>query len=187
LWQNTMRKMEAKVISDNQVVRANNRCWFTHNKVENFVLKSTPRCPMHGVCDHCFGSGLVHMLCQRCRTKDQRYIIAKRDEKILDGEWVLWFIGTSHLDVRADRTQYWKTQQIWIVSEFQLQIYTMCRWPAGKLLKKEDPKYWSKCMALIDDGISAGGAGVWDAIENPIKILRWDNPNMYRGRDENEN
>jgi hypothetical protein len=54
-------------------------------------------------------------------------------------------------------------------------------------LKELDPKYWSKCMALFYDGISADGAGIWDAIENPVEILRWDNPNMYRGVDESEN
>jgi hypothetical protein len=114
----------------------------------------------------------------------QRYIIAKRDEKILDTEWVSRFFGMSHLDVRADRTQNWKTQQIWIVSKIQLQIYTQCRWPARKLLKEEDPKYGSKCMALFYDGISADSAGVWDAIENPVEILRWDNPDMYSGGNE---
>jgi hypothetical protein len=60
-------QMEGKVIPDNQVVRANNGRWFTPNKVENFELKSTPRCPTYGVCDHCFGSGPVHMLCQKCK------------------------------------------------------------------------------------------------------------------------
>jgi hypothetical protein len=58
--------------------------------------------------------------------------------------------------------------------------------PAGKLLREEDPKYWFKCMELFEDGVRAGGAGVWDAIENPIKILRWDDPDMYCGGDDNK-
>jgi hypothetical protein len=179
-------KMEGKVIPDDRVVRANNRRWLMPNEVENFELKSTPRCPTYGVCSHCFGSGPVHMLCQKCRKEGHRYIIAKRDEKFLDAEWVSRFFGTSHLDVRADKTQNWRTQQIWMMSEIELQVYMQCRWSAGKLLKEEDLKYWFKCMQLFDDGVRANGAGIWDAIENPVKILRWDNPNMYRGGDENE-
>jgi hypothetical protein len=139
-------QMKGMVIPDSQVVRENNGQWFTHDKVENFVVKSTPRCPTYGVCDHCFASGPVHMLCQKCKMKGQRYIIAKKNGRILDVEWVSRFFRTSHLDVRADRTQNWMTQQIWIVSGIQLQVYTQCRWPAGKLLRKEDPKYWYKCI-----------------------------------------
>jgi hypothetical protein len=59
--------------------------------------------------------------------------------------------------------------------------------PAGKLLREEDLKYWLKCMQLFDDGVRANGAGIWDAIENPIERLRWDNPDMYHGGDENDN
>jgi hypothetical protein len=58
--------------------------------------------------------------------------------------------------------------------------------PGGKLLRKEDPKYWFKCMQLFDNGVRANDAGIWDAIENPVKRLRWDNPDMYCGDDENE-
>jgi hypothetical protein len=43
-------KMEGKVIPDGQVVRANNGRWFTQNKIDNFELKSTPRCPTYGAC-----------------------------------------------------------------------------------------------------------------------------------------
>jgi hypothetical protein len=104
-------QMKGKVIPDKMVVRANNGHWFTHDEVENFVLKSTPHCPMYGVCDHCFGSGPVHMLChQKCRMKDQRYIIAKKNGKILEVEWVSRFFGISHLVLRADRTQNWITK-----------------------------------------------------------------------------
>jgi hypothetical protein len=98
-------KMEGKVIPDNQVVRANNRRWFTPNEVVNFELKSTPRCPTYGGCSQCFGSGPVHMLCQKCKRKDQQYIIAKKNGKILDPEWVLQLFRASHLDVKADKTQ----------------------------------------------------------------------------------
>jgi hypothetical protein len=42
-------------------------------------------------------------------------------------------------------------------------------------------------MQLFDNGVSANGAGVWDAIENPAEIFRWDNPDMYRGGDVSEN
>jgi hypothetical protein len=88
--------------------------------------------------------------------------------------------------VRVDRAQNWITQQIWIVSGTQLQAYTQWRWPARKLLREEDPKYWFKCMELFEDEVHANSSGLWDAIENPVKILRWDNPDMYRGGDENE-
>jgi hypothetical protein len=118
------------------VVRANNGRWFTHDKVEDFVLKSTPHCPTYGVCNHCFGSGPVHMLCQKCRMKDQRYIIAKKNGKILDAEWVSQFFGISHLDLRADRTQNWISKRIWIVSRIQLEIYTQCRWAGGETLER---------------------------------------------------
>jgi hypothetical protein len=53
-------EMRGKKIPDNMVVRADNGRWFTHDEVENFVMKSTSLCPTYGVCDHCFGSGPVH-------------------------------------------------------------------------------------------------------------------------------
>jgi hypothetical protein len=179
-------KMEGKVIPDDQVVRANNRRWFTPDEVVNFELKSTPHCPTYGVCSQCFGSGPVHMLCQKCKMKDQRYILAKKNGKFLDAEWVSRFFGTSHWDVQADKTQNWITQKIWSMSKIEIQVYTQCRWPVGKLLREEDPEYWFKCMQLFDGGNRANGAGIWDAIENPVEILRWDNPDMYCGGDENE-
>jgi hypothetical protein len=40
------------------------------------------------VCDNCYGSGPVYMLCQKCRKKGQRYIIMKKNGNILDAEWV---------------------------------------------------------------------------------------------------
>jgi hypothetical protein len=137
------------MIPDNMVVRANNGRWFTHDEVENFMMKSTPRCPMYGVCDHCFGSGLGHMLCQKCRTKGQRFIIAKRNGKILDAEWVSRLFGRSHLDVRADRTQNWIMQRIWMMSGIQLEVYLQRRWPARKLLEKENPKFWYEYMEIF--------------------------------------
>jgi hypothetical protein len=116
--------------------------------------------------------------------KGWRYIIAARNGKILDAEWVSRFFGTSHLDMRADRTQNWVTQRIWTMSEIQLQIYTQCRWPARKLLEKENPKFRCEYMEIFDDGVTVNGAGLWDAIENLVKILRWDDPDMYCGEDE---
>jgi hypothetical protein len=177
-------EMKGKKIPDGMVISAENGCWFTEDKVTNFVMKSSPGCPTYGVCDHCFGSVPVHMLCQKCRRKGQRYIIAKRNGKILDAEWVLRFFGTSHVDVRADTTQNWITQRIWTMSKIQLQIHTQCRWPARKLLKEENPKFWCKYMEIFDDGVTVNGTGLWDAIENPVKILRWDDPNEYHGEDE---
>jgi hypothetical protein len=67
-------KMRGKVIPDDQVVRAKNGRWFTQDKVNNFKLKSTPRCPTYGVCQHCFSSEPVHMLYQKCKTKGHRYV-----------------------------------------------------------------------------------------------------------------
>jgi hypothetical protein len=98
--------MKGKVIPDNQAVRAKNGQWFTKNEVDNFELKSTPRCPMYGVCRHCFSSGPVHMHCQKCKTKGHRYYIPRMNGvcgKILDAEWISRFFGTSHLDVRVCR------------------------------------------------------------------------------------
>jgi hypothetical protein len=54
------------------------------------------------------------------------------------------------------------------------------------LLREDDPEYWARIMRLFDDGIGVDDAGIWDAIENPVEILRWDNPDMYCGGDENE-
>jgi hypothetical protein len=79
-------KMEGKMIPDDLVIRANNGCWFTQNKIDNFELKSTPRCPTYGVCSYCFSSGPVHMLCQKCKMERQRYCIPRMNGKILDAE-----------------------------------------------------------------------------------------------------
>jgi hypothetical protein len=117
--------------------------------------------------------------------KGHRYYILKMNGvcgKILDAEWILWFFGTSHLDVRADKMQNWITQRIWNMSPSTVVDYIKMMWPARKLLREDDPEYWRG----FQDGIEAEGAGIWDAIENPVKILRWDNPDMYRGGDENE-
>jgi hypothetical protein len=54
-------EMRGKKIPDDMVVSAENRQWFTENKVKNFVMKSTPHCPTYGICPHCFGSSPVHM------------------------------------------------------------------------------------------------------------------------------
>jgi hypothetical protein len=64
------------------------------------------------------------------------------------------------LDVRADRTQNFPRQIIRTMSVMQLQCYTLFRWPAGKLMKEENPKYWSQYMEILDDGISATTAGL---------------------------
>jgi hypothetical protein len=37
-------EMKGNKIPDDMVVRADNGRWFTKNEVENFVMKSTPRC-----------------------------------------------------------------------------------------------------------------------------------------------
>jgi hypothetical protein len=110
-------EMRGKKIPDDMVVRAKNGRWFTQNEVDNFVMKSTPRCPTYSVCQHCFSSGPVHMLCQICKTKGHRYFIPRMNGvcgKFLDAEWISRFFGTSHLDVRADKTPNWITQKIWI-------------------------------------------------------------------------
>jgi hypothetical protein len=119
------------------------------------------------------------MLCQKCRNKHQIYMIVKRNGKFLDAEWISQFFGTSHLDVRVDRTQKWPRQIIWVMTGIQLQLYMMCRWPAGKLMKEENPKYWFEYMQILDDGIDATEAGPWDATDNLVKILRWNNPDVY--------
>jgi hypothetical protein len=41
-------------------------------------------------------------------------------------------------------------------------------------------------VKLFDDGVKADGAGIWDATEIPVKNLRWDNPDMYRGDDNDD-
>jgi hypothetical protein len=179
-------EMRGKKIPDDMVVRTNNERWFTHDKVENFVMKSTPCCPMYGVCDNCFGSGLVHRLCQKCRTKGQRYIIVKRNDKILGAEWVLRFFGMSHLDVRADGAQNWITQRVWTMSGIQIQIYIQCRWPARKLLEKENPKFWCEYMELFDDGATVNGAGLWDALETQSRFKDGMTPTCIVRKMKNE-
>jgi hypothetical protein len=176
-------EMKGKKIPDDMVVRPENGRWFTENEVNDFVMKSSPRCPTYGVCSFCFGSGPVHMLCQKCRNKDEMYLIPKRNGKFLDAEWISRFFGTSHLDVRADRTQNWGTQKIWVMSETQLQIYMMYRWPPGVQFREKQPKVWYKYLEIIDEGIRRDNAGPWDAWDNPVEILRWDDPNMYYGDD----
>jgi hypothetical protein len=176
-------KMRGKKIPDDMVVSAKNGQWFTKNEVENFVMKSTPGCPTYGICPHCFGSGPVHMLCQKCRNKDEIYMISKRNGKFLDAEWISRFFGTSHLDVRVDRTQDWPTQKIWALTEIQLQVYMMCRWPPGVLLKEEQPTLWATYVKLLDNGILKESPGPWDSWDNLVEVLRWDDPNMYYGDD----
>jgi hypothetical protein len=111
-------------------------------------------------------------------------MIVRRNGKFLDAEWISRFFGTSHLDVRVDRTQNWPRQIIWELTGIQLQVYTMHRWPAGELMREENPKYWCQYMEILEDGICATTAGPWDAIENPVEILRWDDPDMYYGDDD---
>jgi hypothetical protein len=55
-------------------------------------------------------------------------------------------------------------------------------WPKGKLLEKDDPKNWRGVLNLFENGIDADSAGEWDAIDNPVEIFEWDNPDMYRGK-----
>jgi hypothetical protein len=178
-------EMAGTKIPDKMVVRAANGRWLPNEEVQDFEKKSTPRCPTYGVCESCYGSGPMHMLCQKCRNKDEIYMIVMRNGKFLDAEWILRLFGTSHLDVRADRTQNWPRQIIWKMTMTQLQCYMSFRWPAGKLLSKENPKFWSQYLAILDEGISATTARLWDAIEHPVEILRWDDPNTYC-RDNNE-
>jgi hypothetical protein len=151
-------EMRGTKIPDDMVVRAANGRWFTENEVENFVMKSTPRCPTYGICAHCFGSGPVHMWCQKCRKDGEIYMIPKRNGKFIDAECISRFFGTSHLDVRADRTQRWPTLKIWALTEIQLQVYMMCRWPPGVRLKKEHPTLWAVYLELLDDGIRTENA-----------------------------
>jgi hypothetical protein len=106
--------------------------------------------------------------------------------KILDAEWISRFFWTSHIDVRADKTQNWITQKIWNISPSGLVAYIKMMWPARILLREDDPEYWRQVVRPFEDGIKVEGAGIWDAIENPVKILRWDNPDMYRGGNVNE-
>jgi hypothetical protein len=86
------------------------------------------------------------------------------------------------VDVRADKTQNWGTQKIWNMSRHAVETYIKCMWPKGKLLKKDDPGYWRGVLDLFENGIDADSAGDWDAIDNPVEIFEWDNPDMYRGK-----
>jgi hypothetical protein len=72
------------------------------------------------------------------------------------------------------------------ISPSGLVAYIKMMWPTRILLREDDPEYWRGVVRLFEDGIEVDGAGIWDAIENPVKILRWDNPDMYCGDDENE-
>jgi hypothetical protein len=129
------------------------------------------------------------MLCQKCKKKGHRYYIPRMDGvcgKILDAEWISWFFGTSHVDVRADKTRNWLTQMMWNMSSRTVEAYIKMMWPAGKLLKKVDLEYWRGVLRLFKEGIKVNGAGIWDAIENPVEILKWDNPDMYRGDNDDD-
>jgi hypothetical protein len=83
--------------------------------------------------------------------------------------------------VRADKMQNWITQKIWNMSRQAVEAYIRMMWPKRTLLKEEDPEYWQGVLRLFEDGVKFEGAGNWDAIDNPVEILKWDNPNMYRG------
>jgi hypothetical protein len=109
-------------------------------------------------------------------------MIPKRNGKFIDAEWISRFFGTSHLDVRADRTQNWPTQKIWTLTDIKLQVYMMCRWPPGVLLKEEHPTAWAAYLELLNDGIHKENPGPWDSWDNPVEVLRWDDLNMYYGK-----
>jgi hypothetical protein len=84
-------------------------------------------------------------------------------------------------------SQNWIMQRIWTMAGMELEVYLQCRWPARELLRERDLKFWYKYLKLFeDDGVCADGAGVWDATENPIKTLRWDDPDMFHGGNDNE-
>jgi hypothetical protein len=54
-------------------------------------------------------------------------------------------------------------------------------------MREDDPQYWVKVVKLFDDGVKAdGAAGNWNAEENPVEKLRWDNPDMYRGDNDDD-
>jgi hypothetical protein len=110
-------------------------------------------------------------------------MITKRNEKFIDAEWISRFFGTSHLDVRADRTQDWPMQKIWTLTDVQLQVYMMRRWPPGVLMKEEQPTLWTVYLELLNDEIRKENPGPWDSWDNPVKILKQDDPNVYYGDD----
>jgi hypothetical protein len=76
----------------------------------------------------------------------EMYKIARRNGKFLNAEWILRIFGKSHMDVGADKTQNWPKQLIWGMSNMQLQVYTMFRWPAGKAMKEENLRFWFECI-----------------------------------------
>jgi hypothetical protein len=179
-------EMRGKKIPDDMVVKAANGRWFTKQEVTDFVLKSTPRCPTYGVCSHCFSSGPVHMLCQKCKTEGHRYFIPRIGEgcgKFLDAEWMSRFFGTTHVDMRADKTQRWYTQQIWNMRRNSVKAYIDYVWPAGKLLREDERR---GVLETFMDGTEVEDPGEWDANENPVEYLRWDDPDMYRGKDDDD-
>jgi hypothetical protein len=177
-------EMAGKVIPDEMVVRAENGRWFTSEEVQDFKTKSTARCPTYGVCENCYGSGPVHMLCQKCKNKNEIYVIVKRHGKFLDAEWISRFFGTSHLEARGDRTQNWPRQFIWEMTTTQLHCYMSFRWPIGNMMRKVKPTYWNEYMTVLDEGIVSTTAGPWDGWDHPVEFLQWDDPNMYCGEDE---
>jgi hypothetical protein len=46
-------EMRGKKIPDDMVVKAANGRWFTEQEKNDFMMKSTPRCPTYGVCSVC--------------------------------------------------------------------------------------------------------------------------------------
>jgi hypothetical protein len=77
-------------------------------------------------------------------------------------------------------------KKIWNMSQHAVETYKKMMWPARILLREDDPEYWRGVLRLFEDGVEVEGTGIWDAIENPVEILRWDNPDMYHGGDENK-
>jgi hypothetical protein len=90
------------------------------------------------------------------------------------------------VDARADKMQNWITQKIWNMSRQAVEAYIRGMWPKGKLLREEDPEYWREILDLFENGVDADDAGKWDAIDNPVEILKWDNPDMYRGENDDD-
>jgi hypothetical protein len=74
--------MAGTMIPDEMVVKATNGRWFTKEEVQNFKLKSTLQCPTYSVCDLCFGSGPVHMFCQKCKKEKSEIYYCEEKGKV---------------------------------------------------------------------------------------------------------
>jgi hypothetical protein len=96
------------------VIRPMNRWCYRKLDPVHWEENSIDRCPTHGVCRVCCGSGPTGRRCLICCNNHVIYIcmsiILKDDRgeeitRIVDAQWILRIFEATHIDARANRVQ----------------------------------------------------------------------------------